>query len=77
MDFDFFRVREYSLIPDSGGDGAFRGGLGIRRRYEILAALISVSRSAMRFAVSALMFTSTVTRDSSGLPKWTTQRSPR
>ena len=28
MDFDFFRVREYSLIPDSGGGGAFRGGLG-------------------------------------------------
>ena len=26
MDFDFFRVREYSLIPDSGGGGAIRGG---------------------------------------------------
>ena len=25
MDFDFFRVREYSLIPDSGGGG---GGYG-------------------------------------------------
>lgn len=39
------------------------------------AAIRSVSRSAMRLAVSALIFTSTVTRDSSGLPKWTTQRS--
>ena len=25
MDFDFFRVREYSLIPGSGGSGEFRG----------------------------------------------------
>jgi len=38
------------------------------------AAILSVSRSAMCFAVSALMLTSTITRDSSGLPKWTIQR---
>lgn len=27
------RVEQYSLIPDSGGAGAFRGGLGIRADY--------------------------------------------
>lgn len=30
------RVLETSLIPDSGGGGQFRGGLGIRRVYEFL-----------------------------------------
>ena len=49
MDFDFFRVREYSLIPDSGGDGAFRGGSGIRRRYEILADEVQYAQYGDRF----------------------------
>ena len=49
MDFDFFRVREYSLIPDSGGDGAFRGGLGIRRRYEIFADEVQYAQYSDRF----------------------------
>lgn len=31
------RVRRSELRPDSGGPGAFRGGLGIRREYEVLA----------------------------------------
>ena len=31
------RVRRSELRPDSGGRGAFRGGLGIRREYEVLA----------------------------------------
>ncbi|MBU8877526.1 hydantoinase B/oxoprolinase family protein [Bacillus sp. FJAT-29790] len=30
------RVRSTELIPDSGGPGQWRGGLGIRREYEIL-----------------------------------------
>ncbi|MGM0592231.1 MAG: hydantoinase B/oxoprolinase family protein [Halobacteriota archaeon] len=29
------RVREYSLRPDSGGTGEFRGGLGLRRDIEV------------------------------------------
>ena len=33
---DFYRVRSYELIPDSGGRGRFRGGLAQRRTYEIL-----------------------------------------
>ena len=36
MEFDFLRAVEYSVIPDSGGDGQFRGGLGQRRAYEVL-----------------------------------------
>lgn len=32
----FVRVLEYSLIPDSGGPGEFRGGLGVRKRFEVL-----------------------------------------
>jgi N-methylhydantoinase B len=31
------RVRRFALIPDSGGPGRFRGGLAVRREYEILA----------------------------------------
>ena len=31
------RVRRSELRPDSGGRGEFRGGLGIRREYELLA----------------------------------------
>lgn len=33
----FVRVLEYSLIRDSGGAGEFRGGLGVRKRFEVLA----------------------------------------
>lgn len=30
------RIERYELIPDSGGKGKFRGGLGIRRVYRVL-----------------------------------------
>jgi N-methylhydantoinase B len=30
------RVEEYALIPDSGGAGTYRGGLGVRRTWRIL-----------------------------------------
>lgn len=32
----FVRVQSYSLIPDSGGAGEFRGGLGVCKRFEVL-----------------------------------------
>ena len=32
----FVRILEYSLTPDSGGAGEYRGGLGVRKRYEVL-----------------------------------------
>ncbi|HEX3996584.1 MAG TPA: hydantoinase B/oxoprolinase family protein, partial [Acetobacteraceae bacterium] len=31
------RVEEYSLVPDSGGAGTYRGGLGVRRVWRVLA----------------------------------------
>ncbi|HUB44555.1 MAG TPA: hydantoinase B/oxoprolinase family protein [Acetobacteraceae bacterium] len=30
------RVEEYALVPDSGGAGEFRGGLGVRRVWRVL-----------------------------------------
>ncbi len=36
MDNAFVRITEYALIPDSGGPGRQRGGLGVRRTYEIM-----------------------------------------
>lgn len=36
MDQDFVRIAEYALIPDSGGPGQQRGGLGVRRTYDVL-----------------------------------------
>jgi N-methylhydantoinase B len=30
------RVEEYALVPDSGGAGKFRGGLGVRRAWRVL-----------------------------------------
>ena len=31
------RINEYSMIPNTGGPGQFRGGLGLVREYEILS----------------------------------------
>jgi N-methylhydantoinase B len=36
VDLDFARVRSYDLISGSGGAGLHRGGMGIRKVYEIL-----------------------------------------
>ncbi len=36
MDFEHFRIVGYGLIPDTGGAGRHRGGLGLFRRFEIL-----------------------------------------
>jgi N-methylhydantoinase B len=30
------RVEEYALVPDSGGAGTYRGGLGVRRVWRVL-----------------------------------------
>ena len=38
------RISEFSFIPDSGGAGEFRGGLGFRRRYELLQDAMVVRR---------------------------------
>ena len=44
----FVRIREYSLIANSGGAGEFRGGLGIRKRFEILADEVLLSTNGDR-----------------------------
>lgn len=45
------RVESYELIPDSCGPGQFRGGLGIRRSYRVLAseALLQLRADRMKF----------------------------
>lgn len=41
-------ILEYSLIPDSGGPGKYRGGLGIRRVYKILEDDVTLSIACER-----------------------------
>jgi N-methylhydantoinase B len=36
LDHPFVRVSRYELLPDSGGAGRFRGGLGSLREFEVL-----------------------------------------
>jgi N-methylhydantoinase B len=45
------RVEDYSLVPDSCGAGKWRGGIGIRRSYRILAdeALLQLRADRVRF----------------------------
>jgi N-methylhydantoinase B len=44
MESEFpLRFRRFELIPDSGGPGRFRGGLGPVREYEILAPSVHVT----------------------------------
>ena len=52
LDYDFFRMHEYSLWPDSGGGGRQRGGLGYVRAYEILKPGASLSMYADRFKLA-------------------------
>jgi N-methylhydantoinase B len=37
------RITRYELVPDSGGAGQFRGGLGLLREYEMLAEDASIN----------------------------------
>ena len=38
------RVEQYALLPDSGGPGQFRGGVGLRRQFKLLSdAYVSIS----------------------------------
>jgi N-methylhydantoinase B len=45
------RIEEYALVPDSGGAGQHRGGLGLRRTYRLLApeAHLQLRSDRMRF----------------------------
>jgi N-methylhydantoinase B len=37
IEFPFLEVLRYGLVPNAGGDGEFRGGLGMERAYQILS----------------------------------------
>ena len=50
--YDFFRVAEYALRPDSGGRGKFRGGNGLRRRFEILADDVTLAHYSDRYRIA-------------------------
>jgi N-methylhydantoinase B len=52
-DHPFARVVAYELIPDSGGAGQWRGGLGFRRVYEILEDGVVFSSYSDRFVTAA------------------------
>ncbi|SJZ74759.1 N-methylhydantoinase B [Enhydrobacter aerosaccus] len=45
------RIEDYALVPDSCGAGRYRGGVGIRRSYRILApeALLQIRTDRVKF----------------------------
>lgn len=45
---EFLRVRTYGLITDSGGAGLHRGGMGIRKVYEVLSEGVTFSSTGDR-----------------------------
>jgi N-methylhydantoinase B len=47
------RVERYELACDSGGPGTFRGGLGVRRQWRVLADETSVNLRMDRFKFSS------------------------
>ncbi|MBI4528211.1 MAG: hydantoinase B/oxoprolinase family protein [Deltaproteobacteria bacterium] len=51
------RVTRYELVPDSGGAGKFRGGLGILREYEMLAdeATVNLRGDRANFAPKGVL----------------------
>ncbi|MBL8384518.1 MAG: hydantoinase B/oxoprolinase family protein [Burkholderiales bacterium] len=52
MNFDYFRIAGYALNPDSCGHGRQRGGLGMRRTYEILEDGVDFSLYGDRFEIA-------------------------
>jgi N-methylhydantoinase B len=51
MEFDYFRIIGYTLNPDSFGHGRHRGGLGMRRTYEMLEDGVDFSLYGDRFEI--------------------------
>ena len=52
MNFDYFRIAGYELNPGSFGHGRQRGGLGMRRTYEITADDVDFSLYGDRFEIA-------------------------
>jgi N-methylhydantoinase B len=53
IEFPFLEILEYGLRSNSGGNGTFRGGLGMQRRYRILADEINFGLHSDRHHHSA------------------------
>ncbi|MGC1439918.1 MAG: hydantoinase B/oxoprolinase family protein [Burkholderiaceae bacterium] len=53
MDYDFLRIEDYTLLADSGGDGAQRGGLGFARVYRITRDNVQFATYSDRFKTPA------------------------
>ena len=52
LDYPFFRVENYALIPDSGGKGKHRGGLGFEKSYRILEDGVIFATYGDRFRIA-------------------------
>ncbi len=48
MDHGFLRIERYEMIRDSGGAGRFRGGMGVRRVYEVIQDGVLLSTNGDR-----------------------------
>jgi 5-oxoprolinase (ATP-hydrolysing)/N-methylhydantoinase B len=48
-----FRVEQFAMVPDSGGAGTFRGGLGFQRVLAVVDADITVSQCTDRHRVQS------------------------
>ncbi|MGK7654172.1 hydantoinase B/oxoprolinase family protein [Roseovarius sp. B08] len=53
QDYEFFRVEDYRLRPDSFGHGRYRGGAGFERSFRILKDGATVALYADRFKLPA------------------------
>ena len=53
QDYEFFRVEDYRLMPDSFGHGRYRGGAGFERAFRILRDGATVALYADRFKLPA------------------------
>jgi N-methylhydantoinase B len=51
-EYDFFRIAEYGMLAGSGGEGRWRGGLGIRRSFEVLKDGVGFALYADRFRLA-------------------------
>ena len=49
LDYEFFRVLEYSVRAESGGAGRHRGGMGFCRRYLITRDNVTLATYGDRF----------------------------
>ena len=52
LDYPFFQVENYALIPDSGGKGKHRGGLGFEKSYRILKDGVTFATYGDRFRIA-------------------------